>query len=299
MALASNVEISLEEPRVSSGGIFKAATRAARRNPFGALAGLSCLVLVILAVVGPQLSPYDANDISFDRLTAPSVSHPFGVDHLSRDLFSRIIVGARNSLGIAFTAIAVSTVLGIVLGVTSGYWGSGLDLGVSRFIDIMLAYPALVFVIFMVAIFGRDFWTIAVAIGLILTPGATRIVRSATISVRGLHYIEAARSLGATDVRIMIRHVLPNVAAPTIVIASVNIGLAILIEAAVSFLGQGVSSPTNPSWGRMLQETRQYWQTSWWTMIFPGAAITFAVLAFNIFGDALRDWLDPRLRGSR
>jgi peptide/nickel transport system permease protein len=213
-------------------------------------------------------------------------------------MLSRIIVGAKNSLGIAFTAIAVSTVLGITLGVTSGYFGSALDLGVSRFIDVMLAYPPLVFVIFMVAIFGREFGTIAIGIGLILTPSTTRIVRSATIGVRGLAYIEAAKSLGATDLRIMYRHVLPNVAAPIIVIASVNIGLAILIEAAVSFLGQGVSSPTNPSWGRMLQETRQYWQTSWWTMIFPGVAITFAVLAFNIFGDALRDWLDPRLRGS-
>ena len=299
MAVASNLEVSVDAPRAVGGGWLKSSRRAARRNPVGALAGLFCLGLVILAIVGPQLSPHSANDISFERLTAPSLDHPFGVDHLSRDLLSRIIVGARNSLGIAFTAIAVSTILGISLGVTSGFWGSGLDLGVSRLIDVMLSYPPLVFVIFMVAIFGRDFWTIAIAIGLILTPGATRIVRSATISVRGLQYIEAARSLGATDVRIMFRHVLPNVAAPTIVIASVNIGLAILIEAAVSFLGQGVSSPTNPSWGRMLQETRQYWQTSWWTMIFPGAAITFAVLAFNIFGDALRDWLDPRLRGSR
>jgi peptide/nickel transport system permease protein len=298
MAVAADLEVSLK-PRIRTVGWLSAVTRAARKNPVGALAGLFCLFLVLLAALGPQISPHSANDISFQRLEAPSLTHPFGVDHLSRDLLSRIIVGARNSLGIAFTAIAVSTVLGIVLGVASGYFGSALDLGVSRLIDIMLAYPPLVFVIFMVAIFGRDFWTIAIGIGLILTPGATRIVRSATISVRGLQYIEAARSLGATDLRIMFRHVLPNVAAPIIVIASVNIGLAILIEAAVSFLGQGVSSPTNPSWGRMLQETRQYWQTSWWTMMFPGVAITFAVLAFNIFGDALRDWLDPRLRGSR
>jgi peptide/nickel transport system permease protein len=298
MAVAADVEVGLQ-PRFRSPGWLRSGIRNSRKNPVGALAGFFCVLLIILAVLGPQISPYDANDISFERLTAPSRDHPFGVDHLSRDLFSRIIVGAKNSLGIAFTAIAVSTVIGIVLGVTSGYFGSTLDLGVSRFIDVMLAYPPLVFVIFMVAIFGREFATIAVGIGLILAPGTTRIVRSATIGVRNLAYIEAARSLGATDMRIMFRHVLPNVAAPIIVIASVNIGLAILIEAAVSFLGQGVSSPTNPSWGRMLQETRQYWQTSWWTMIFPGAAITFAVLAFNIFGDALRDWLDPRLRGSR
>jgi peptide/nickel transport system permease protein len=298
MAVATDIEVALPTG-LSTGGWLKSARRNARRNPVGALAGLFCVLLIFLAVFGPQISPHDANDISFERLTAPSAEHPFGIDQLNRDMFSRIIVGARNSLGIAFTAIAVSTLLGITLGVTSGYFGSALDLGVSRFIDIMLAYPPLVFVIFMVAIFGREFATIAIGIGLILTPGTTRIVRSATIGVRNLAYIEAAKSLGATDRRIMFRHVLPNVAAPIIVIASVNIGLAILIEAAVSFLGQGVSSPTNPSWGRMLQETRQYWQTSWWTMIFPGLAITAAVLAFNIFGDALRDWLDPRLRGSR
>ncbi|HLF71109.1 MAG TPA: ABC transporter permease [Dehalococcoidia bacterium] len=214
-------------------------------------------------------------------------------------MFSRIVYGAKNSLGIAFAAIAVSTVIGIVLGISSGYFGGALDLAVSRVIDVMLAYPALVFVIFAVAIFGRDFWTVAVAIGLILTPGATRVVRSATIGVRNLQYIEAATAIGAGPLRIMVRHVLPNVMAPIIVIASVNIGIAILIEAAISFLGLGVSSPTNPSWGRMLQETRPTWQTAWWTMIVPGAAISVAVVTFNIFGDALRDWLDPRLRGSR
>lgn len=298
MAVAADIELA-PEPRVRSAGWFRAIVRAGRKNPAGAVAGLFCLFLIILAIFGAQMSPYNANDISFDRLTAPALTHPFGVDHLSRDYLSRIIVGARNSLGIAFTAIAVSTVLAIVFGIASGYFGGMLDLGVSRLIDIMLAYPALVFVIFMVSIFGRDFATIAIAIGLILTPGAIRIVRSATIGIRSLQYIEAARSLGATDTWIMLRHVLPNVAAPIIVIASVNIGLAILIEAAISFLGLGVSSPTNPSWGRMLQETRQYWQTSWWTMIVPGAAISLAVLSFNIFGDALRDWLDPRLRGSR
>ena len=298
MATALDLEI-LTEPRISSPGWLRSVGRAARKNPAGAVAGVACILLVLLAIFGPSISPYSPNRVDFERLTGPSPSHPLGVDHLSRDMLSRIIYGARNSLGIGFAAIAVSTSLGIILGITSGYFGGVLDLAVSRIIDIMLAYPALVFVIFMVAIFGREFSVISVAIGLILTPGATRVVRSATIGVRNLAYIEAARSLGARDVWIMSRHVLPNVAAPIIVIASVNIGLAILIEAAISFLGLGVSSPTNPSWGRMLQETRTYWQLAWWTMIVPGAAISLAVLAFNIFGDALRDALDPRLRGSR
>ena len=298
MAAAADLDLAVDR-RIRGPSWLASLRRNARRNPVGALAGVFCVLLVVLAVFGPQLSPFSANDISFERLTPPSLSHPFGIDHLSRDYLSRIIVGARNSLGIAFAAITVSTLFGVVFGIVSGYFGGALDLGVSRIIDVMLAYPALVFVIFMVSIFGREFATIAIAIGLILTPGTIRIVRSATIGVRNLSYIEAARSLGATDTWIMFRHVLPNVAAPIIVIATVNIGLAILIEAAISFLGLGVSSPTNPSWGRMLQETRQYWQTSWWTMIVPGVAITLAVLSFNIFGDALRDWLDPRLRGSR
>jgi len=298
MALAADLEV-LTQPTFQTTTRLGGVGRAARKNPAGAVAGIVCILLVVLGILGPSLSPYSANNIDFARLQAPSLSHPFGIDHLSRDMFSRIIYGARNSLGIAFAAIAVSTALGIALGIASGYFGGLLDMGTSRIIDIMLAYPALVFVIFMVAIFGREFWTISVAIGLILTPGATRIVRSATIGVRSLQYIEAARSLGGGDVWIMFRHVLPNVAAPIIVIASVNIGLAILIEAAISFLGLGVSSALNPSWGRMLQETRTYWQAAWWTMIVPGAAITLAVLSFNIFGDALRDALDPRLRGGR
>jgi peptide/nickel transport system permease protein len=214
-------------------------------------------------------------------------------------MLSRIIYGARNSLGIAFTAIALSTTFGVVLGVSSGYLSGRWDMGVSRVVDIMLAYPALVLVIFLVTIFGREFLTISAAIALILTPGVIRVVRSATIGVRHLAFVEAAVSIGNSPLRIMFRHILPNVAAPTIVIASVNIGVAILIEAAISFLGLGISSALNPSWGRMLQETRSAWQLAWWTMVVPGLAISLAVVAYNIFGDALRDWLDPRLRGSR
>jgi peptide/nickel transport system permease protein len=296
----STAEIGvLNEPIVSSSNWRHTVSRAVHRNPVGAAAGIVCLLLILLAFFGEYIAPYDANRLDFVRLEAPSLTHPFGTDNLARDMLSRIMYGASNSLGVAFFAIAFSMLIGVTLGVTSGYLGGWLDLVAQRIIDIMLAYPAIVFVIFFVTIFGRNRTSVILAIGFILVPGTVRIVRSATIGIRHQPFIEAALSIGASPLRIMCRHVLPNVAAPIIVIASVNIGLAVLIEAAVSFLGQGVSSPTNPSWGRMLQETRQYWQTSWWTMIFPGVAITFAVLAFNIFGDALRDWLDPRLRGSR
>ena len=298
--MATTVELGiLTEPRVVTTGWPQAVLKAARRNPAGAVAGVVCVFLVFLAIFGSEVAPYSANRVDFPRLAAPSLTHPLGTDNLFRDMFSRVIVGSKNSVGIAFGAIAVSTSLGILLGISSGYVGGKLDLAVSRMIDVMLAYPALVFIIFFVTIFRPTFLTIAVAIGLILTPGATRVVRGATIGVKHQAFIEAAVALGNGPLRIMYRHVLPNVAAPIIVIASVNIGIAILIEAAISFLGLGVSSPSNPSWGRMLQETRPAWQLAWWTMIAPGAAISVAVLAFNIFGDALRDALDPRLRGGR
>jgi peptide/nickel transport system permease protein len=292
----------LNEPVLRETNWRSTSIRAFRRNPVGALAGVVIVFLVFVAIFGPgvtvpfvgldvpSISPHDPTRLDYGRLQTPSLAHPFGTDNLARDMTARIIYGARNSLGVAFTAIAVSLIIGILLGVTSGYLGGWVD---------MFTYPALVFVIFFVTIFGRNFAAVAVAIGLVLVPGNIRIVRSATIGVRHQQFIEAALSVGNSPLRIMYRHVLPNVVAPIIIIASVQIGVAILIEATLSFLGQGVSSATSPSWGRMLQETRPSWQAAWWTMIIPGAAISVAVVAFNVFGDALRDWLDPRLRGSR
>lgn len=298
MATTANLEI-MQAPRATSPSILTSIGRAARRNPVGAVAAVICVLLVILAIIGPAIAPYPADRGGFARLHPPSREHPFGTDNLFRDMFSRIIVGARNSMGIGFASVAVSTTLGVILGVTSGYFGRWWDMVVGRAVDVMLAYPNIVFIIFFLSIFRPSYPTIIAAIGLILTPGAIRVVRSATIGVRHQQYIEAAQALGARSLRVMVRHVLPNVAAPIIVIASVQIGIAILAEATISFLGLGISSARNPSWGRMLQETRPVWQAAWWTAVVPGAAISLAVLSFNIFGDALRDALDPRLRGSR
>jgi peptide/nickel transport system permease protein len=275
-----------------------AVRKAARQNPLGAAAALVCLALVLLAIAGPRIAPYPPDAATFVRLGSPSLAHPFGTDNLFRDMFSRIIVGSRNSLGIGFTSVAVATVLGVLLGLTSGYLGGWWDLLVSRLVDVQLSFPAIVFIIFFLSIFQPSFVTICVSIGLVLMPGTSRVVRSATLSVRHQAYIEAAVVLGNKPSRIMWRHVLPNVTAPIIVIASIQIGIAILAEATISFLGLGVSSAANPSWGRMLEETRPVWQQAWWTAVVPGAAISVAVLAFNLLGDALRDALDPRLRGS-
>jgi peptide/nickel transport system permease protein len=297
--MAFDVETLPTQTLPAMPGTLGGVVRAARRNPLGAIAGLACISLVLLALLGPSIAPYSANDTSFPRLAAPSLDHPFGTDNLFRDMFSRVLVGARNSLGVGFAAVFVSTLIGVILGIGSGYVGGASDLVVSRIMDIMLAYPGLVFLIFVVTIFGPTFLSISVAIGLYMTPSATRIIRSATIGVRHQQFIEAALSVGCSPMRIMVRHVFPNVASSIIVIATIQIGAAILAEAALSFIGLGVSSAQNPSWGRMLQETKPVWQAAWWTAVVPGLAITFTVLVFNLFGDALRDALDPRLRGSR
>ena len=297
--MAFTVDVQRAEPILPASSWRRAVLTSIRKKPVGAFAGLACGVLIFLAIFGPNVAPYSPNRIDFPYLEAPSFSHPLGTDNLFRDQFSRVIYGARNSLGIGFSSIAVSIVLGVALGITGGYLGGVCDSLINGFVNVLFSYPSLVLVIFLVTVFGREFATISIAIGLILTPYTIRVVRSATLAVRSLQYVEAALSMGCSPLRIMYRHILPNVMPYVIVVASVNIGLAILIEAGLSFLGLGVSSDLNPSWGRMLQESRNVWQQAWWTSVAPGLAISAAVTAFNVFGDALRDWLDPRLRGSR
>ena len=278
---------------------FHDVAQAAKSNPLGALFGVICLLMVVIAVLGEFIAPHSATAIDGPRLQSPSWSYPFGTDNLFRDVFSRVLIGARISLGIGFGSVVLATGIGVFLGVTSGYLGGWWDMAVSRLIDLLIAFPPVVFLIFFLTVLPPDFWTVCISIGLVLSPGTTRVVRSATIAVRNLQFIEAAVSIGSSPRRIMVHHVLPNVTAAIIVIASVQIGTAILAEATISFLGLGVSDAANPSWGRMLQESRQFWREAWWTAVIPGLALSLAVLSFNLFGDALRDALDPRLRGSR
>ncbi len=277
--------------------------RIARRKPIGAGAGIVCILLIAVAIFADQLAPHAVDATKFPRLQAPSLSHPFGTDNLFRDMFSRTIVGSRVSLGVGFTAVAMGTILGTTIGLVSGYLGGWVDLALGRMLDILLGFPPLVFLVFFLSIFnqdtgytGKSFFLVSLAIGIIITPTTARIVRGSVLSIRGLQYVEAAECVGNTSGRIMIRHVLPNVVAPIIVIASIQIGNAILAEAAISFLGLGIADASHPSWGAMLQDTRSVWQSAWWTAMVPGLAISLAVLGFNLFGDALRDVLDPRLR---
>jgi peptide/nickel transport system permease protein len=272
--------------------------RLARRNPVGAAAGVVCILLILVAIFAPAIAPYPAEKVGFPRLHPPSLTYPFGTDNLFRDMFSRIIIGSRISLGVGFAAVATGTLFGVFFGLVSGYVGGWVDLLVNRGMDTVMAFPPLVLAIFFLSIFSPTFLTVSLAIAIIITPATARIVRGSVLSIRNQQYVEAAVALGSSHGRIMGRHVLPNVVAPIIVIASIQIGNAILAEAALSFLSLGIATDAHPSWGKMLQDTRQVWQAAWWTAVIPGAAISIAVLAFNLFGDALRDVLDPRLRGS-
>ncbi|MCC6961472.1 MAG: ABC transporter permease [Dehalococcoidia bacterium] len=286
-------------------GLATRAMRLVRKKPVGAASGLICILLILVAIFASQIAPHAVDAAKFPRLKPPSSTYPFGTDNLFRDQFSRILIGSRISLGVGFGSVAVGTVLGTALGLLAGYIGGWVDFVVGRLLDVMLGFPPLVAAIFFLSIFKpdggyntRSFLLMCISIGIIITPTTARIVRGSVLGVRGLQYIEAAESVGNRPFRIMLRHVLPNVFAPIIIIASIQIGNAILAEAALSFLGLGIQDAAHPSWGGMLQDTRNWWQSAWWTAVIPGLAISVAVLSFNLFGDALRDILDPRLRQS-
>ena len=279
--------------------LWRGLWRFTARRPVGAAAGLICILLIFVAIFAHQLAP-SAPDALFPtaKLKPPSAAHPFGTDNLFRDMFSRILIGSQISLGVGFASVFVGTVLGTLFGLVGGYARGWADMAINRVIDTVMAFPPLVLAIFFLSIFHATFFTVSMAIGIIIAPVTARIVRGAVLSVVNLQYIEAARALGSSHTRLMFRHVLPNVSAPIIVIASIQIGNAILAEAALSFLSLGIATDAHPSWGKMLQDSRSVWEQAWWTAVIPGVAISIAVLAFNMFGDALRDALDPRLRGS-
>jgi peptide/nickel transport system permease protein len=270
------------------------------RKPLGAIGGALVLLLLVVAAAAPVLAPYpyDVGEASV-RLQGPSLAHPFGTDASGRDMLSRVIWGARISVTVGFGAVAISTVMAIAVGVVSGYFGGWVDLLVQRLVDIWISFPALVLLISLVAVAGPGLWSVTAILGILLAPGTSRVVRSAVISIRHLPYIESASCIGAGHTRVILKYVLPNVFAPIIVLATVQLGTAILAESTLSFLGYGVPPP-HPAWGGMLSGTgRAFMLQSPWLSIWPGLAISLAVFGFNMLGDALRDELDPRLRGSR
>ena len=270
-----------------------------RNKPLGAAGGLIVVLLIFTGIFADALAPYRYDEFDVrNRLKGMSAEHPFGTDEQGRDVFSRVIYGARTSVLIGFGAVAVGVAIASLIGIVSGYFGGAVDVLIQRIIDIWMSFPNLVFLIFVIAIFQRSTAVLVITLGLLVAAGSSRIVRSVVISIREAQYIEAARALGASHLRILLRHITPNVVPIIIVTASVHIGGVILTESSLSFLGFGPPPPF-PSWGRMLQESQTQMTSHPNLAVFPGLAITLVVYAFNMLGDALRDVLDPRLRGSR
>ncbi|MGH8069919.1 MAG: ABC transporter permease [Candidatus Entotheonellia bacterium] len=280
-------------------GVWKGLLWHARRKPLGAVAAFILLVLVVTAICTPLLAPHDPYKQSFRAwLQPPSQQYLLGTDTIGRDLLSRIIYGARISLGIGLVATCIGTLCGTFIGLVSGFWGGKLDLLLQRLIDCLLSFPTLILALAIVAVLGSSITNVVLAIAIVQTPRVSRIVRGNALIVKEEAYIEAARAIGCRSWRILMRYLLPNVMAPIVVVASINLGNAIVIEAALGFLGLGTPPPI-PSWGEMLSGAgKQYMVYAPWLAIFPGVAISLAVLGFNLLGDALRDILDPRLRGT-
>ena len=286
----------------SLGDAWAASWRLARRKPLGAVSAVIILGLVVVAVLAPVLAPRDPYAFNLNerglpiRMQAPSAAFWLGTDPLGRDVLSRIVYGARVSLVVGLASVLIGTLLGTVLGLVSGYWEGTVDQVIQRGVDTTMAIPAIVLALAVMSVLGQSLTNIILVIALVIAPGASRVVRGTVLAVKQHTFVDAAQALGASPGRIVARHVLPNVFAPILVIATVWLGNAIVIEAALSFLGLGTPPPT-PTWGAMLSgEGRRNLETAPYLGIFPGVAISVVVLAFNMLGDALRDLLDPRLR---
>ena len=259
--------------------------------------GLALIALVVLvAIAGPALAPHDPlTPAPLDRLQPPSGAHPFGTDSLGRDILSRVIYGARISLAIGLISVAISLVPGTLLGLAAGYFGGRADSLIMRLMDMLLAFPAILLAIFITAILGPSLPNTMVAVGIVYIPHYARIVRASVLSLKEQLFVQAIGHLGGGHLRILGRHILPNAMPPIIVYATLGMGTAVLQAAALGFLGLG-AQPPQPEWGAMLSEGRQYIQNAPHVAAFPGAAILVLVLGFNLFGDGLRDVLDPSLR---
>jgi len=270
----------------------------ARRKPLGTISLAVIVVLVVTAVFAPLIAPYDPTATHpRQKLQSSSAQFLLGTDNLGRDTFSQIVHGARTSLWAGVSATVFGTILGSLIGMASGYAGGRTDMAIQRFMDALQALPLIVLLLVVVVALGPSLWNIVLALSIGILPAAGRIIRGATLTVKTETYIEAARVVGAQPFRILFRHVLPNVTAYIIVIASVTVGGAILAEAGLSFLGLGVPPPT-PSWGGMLTNAgRRFFEEQPGLAIYPGLAIFVSVLSFNLLGDTLRDVFDPRLRG--
>ena len=267
----------------------------ARRNPLSVAGALVGLAIVVIALTAPWIAPRDPLKANFARMNkAPDAQAYFGTDQVGRDTLSRVIYGARTSLFVAFASVLLGTTTGSLWGVACGYLGGRFDLVSQRIMEVMQAFPDLILAMAISMAIGTGLPAVIIAIAVTRIPFGGRVIRSVALSVREMQYVEAGRASGASALRIMVLHVLPQCVAPYLVLATTHLGVAIVIEAALGFLGVGVPPPT-PTWGNMLADAMTNLVPSWWLVLFPGLAITITVLAFNLFGDGIRDTLDPRL----
>lgn len=270
--------------------------RQLRRNR-GALVGLAIIIfMVIVAFAAPFIAPYDPlEQVVADALKPPSPEHLFGTDDVGRDMLSRIIYGGQITLRVGLISVSIAGTIGTLLGILAGFYGGWLDTLIMRLIDILLAFPGLLLALTIIAILGPGLFNVMIAVGIGGIPSYTRVARGTTLTVRERDYVMSGRVTGCSDLRIMFRYILPNVLPPLIVLATVGVAGAILTAAGLSFLGLGAQPPT-PEWGSMLTNGRTYLRQAWWFTMFPGLAVMVTVLAINMFGDGLRDALDPKLR---
>ncbi|MEL6346135.1 MAG: ABC transporter permease [Myxococcota bacterium] len=271
------------------------------KNRTGVFGLYLVLIMIYLALITPAIAPFDPDAIDVGpKLAGPSLAHLMGTDQFSRDMFSRVMYGARISLVIGFIAVSISATIGSSLGAIAGFFGGFIDRGIMWFTDLLLSLPRLVLLLAVIGFYraagAQSIFLIVVVLGLTGWMGVARIVRSQVLSLKEQDFIQAARALGFSDVRIIFRHLIPNALAPVIVYASLAIGSTILAEASLSFLGLGVPPPT-ATWGSIVNDGRDYLRTAWWITLFPGFMIVLAVMSFNLLGDGLRDALDPKLRG--
>ncbi len=294
-AAVQPAEAAQSSPRGVVGGL----RQFARRSPLSAFWGCIALLIVAMAVAAPIISPYPPLKSDFRSMQkAPYEEHLFGTDQIGRDTLSRIIHGSRTSLIVAFAAVLLGTTLGSLWGLACGYLGGRFDIVSQRIIEFLQSFPDLILAMAIAMALGSGTVTVIIAIAITRIPFGGRVIRSVVLSLKEMSFVEAARSLGASNMRIMLFHILPQCVAPYLILATTHLGVAIIIEASLGFLGVGIPPPA-PTWGNMLADALNAGIVPpWWLVLFPGVAITITVLAFNLFGDGIRDVLDPRLRGA-
>ena len=281
----------------SLNGLYRTIIYFAKKSPWAFWWGVVALVVILAAIFAPLLTAFDPYAIDLGKMQAPPDSkNIMGTDSIGRDLYTRLLYGSRVSLFVSISSVLIGNTIGAVWGVVSGYLGGKTDLISQRLVEIMLALPGLILAFLIVLIMGANVWSLITAIGFTRVPLATRVIRSVALTTSHNMYIDAARSIGASEFRVMFRHIGPQTFAPFLVLFTIQLGAVIITEASLSYLGLGVAPPT-ASWGTMLGEASQLLYPLWWHVFFPGVIITIMVLAFNLLGDGLRDEFDPRLRG--